>query len=72
MEKKFDYFVCGDFEVCGRIESCLISVISNGNKETAKKELAQIIANPPADCLGNIHLEKEEKEGCWWNMGGLD
>lgn len=71
MEKRFDYFICGDYEVCGKIKSCLICLCGS-DEEHAKKVLADKIANPPKDCLGNIHIEKEEVSACWWNQGGLD
>lgn len=71
MEKRFDYFVCGDYEVCGKIKSCLISICGS-DEEHAKKVLEDKIANPPKDCLGNIHIEKEEVSACWWNQGSLD
>lgn len=71
MAKRFDYFICGDYEVCGKISSCMIC-ICGGNEEHAKKVLEETKANPPKDCLGNIHIEKEESSACWWNQGNLD
>ena len=71
MEKRFDYFICGDYEVCGKIVSCLIYTCGC-NEENAKEVLEKTIANPPERCLGNIHIEKEERENCWWNQGNLD
>lgn len=70
-EKNYDYFICGDYEVNGKIEICLICTCGT-NGEHAKKVLEEKIANPPSDCLGNIHIEKEESEKCWWNCGNLD
>ena len=71
MEKRFEYFICGDYDVCGKIESCLIS-ICGCDKEHAEKVLEKTIANPPKNCLGNIHIEQEEINKCWWNKGNLD
>lgn len=71
MEKRFDYFICGDYEVGGEIHTCLIC-LAGSDEENAKKVLEKTMANPPKKCLGNIHIEKEEKENCWWNQGHLD
>ena len=71
MEKRFDYFICGDYEVCGKVRTCLICTCGI-NEEHAKKVLEKTIANPPKGCLGNIHVEKEEVKKCWWNQGNLD
>ena len=71
MEKRFSYFICGDYEVSGKISTCLICTCGC-KEEHAKKVLEEIVANPPKDCLGNIHIEKEESSACWWNKGNLD
>lgn len=71
MEKRFDYFICGDYEVNGEIHGCLIC-LAGSDEEHAKKVLEKTMANPPKKCLGNIRIEKEEKENCWWNQGHLD
>ena len=65
-EKTYDYFICGDYEINGQVECCLICTCGK-NEEHAKKVLEEQIANPPINCLGNIHIEKEESEKCWWN-----
>ena len=62
----FDYFVVGDYNICGKVKQSLIRVVGR-TEERAKEELEKILANPPKDCLGNIHIEKEETEKCWWN-----
>lgn len=67
----YDYFVVGDYEICGKIQSCLIRCAGKDDEERANKVLAEVIANPPKNCLGNIHLEKDKSEDCWWN-GKLD
>lgn len=67
----YDYFVVGDFEVCGKVSGCLIRCAGKDNEERANEVLAEVIANPPKNCLGNIRLEKEKSEDCWWN-GKLD
>ena len=72
MEKRFDYFICGDYEVCGNVRSCLICLGSRNDEAQANKKLQEVLANPPQDCLGNIHIEKEESNNCWWNQGNLD
>ena len=66
MNKKYDYFVVGDYEVCGKIQGCLIYVCGT-DEEHAKKVLENTVANPPKECLGNIRLEKELSNDCWWN-----
>jgi hypothetical protein len=67
----YDYFVVGDYEICGKVEGCLIRLA--GNEEArALTILEEVKNNPPKDCLGNIRLEKEKTEDCWWNQGGLD
>lgn len=71
MAKKFDYFICGNYEVCGKIHSCLIYTCGS-DENHAQKVLAETIANPPERCIGNIHIEKEEVSACWWNKGNLD
>ena len=63
---KYDYFIVGDFEVCGKVIPCLIE-LAGTTEEYANKKLEKVIANPPERCFGNIHIEKEEKENCWWN-----
>ena len=65
-----EYFIVGDFNVCGKIKSCLIRLC--GTEERAKKTLPEIIANPPEGCLGNIRIESDDWDNCWWNQGGLD
>ena len=67
----YDYFVVGDFEINGKAHTCLIKMYG-GNEQLAVEGLAEVKRNPPEDCLGNIRLEKEKKENCWWNQGGLD
>ncbi len=67
----FDYYICGDYEVNGKIGPCLIRLAGNTEAE-AQKVLAETVANPPAKCLGNIHIRKQESDKCWWNQGGLD
>lgn len=64
------YYIVGDYNICGKITSCLIILCAN--KEQAKEDLKTIIANPPKDCLGNIHIESDNSENCWWNQGSLD
>jgi hypothetical protein len=41
-EKIYDYFICGDYEINGRIESCLICTCGK-NEEHAKKVLEEQI-----------------------------
>ena len=65
-EKRYDYFIVGDYEVCGKVSTCLIE-LAGTDEATAKEKLEKVIANPPENCLGNICLKKEEKEKCWWN-----
>ena len=65
-----DYFIVGDFNICGKIKGCLIRLCAN--EEQAKTDLEHIKANPPSDCLGNIRIECDKKEDCWWNQGNLD
>lgn len=64
-----DYFIVGDFNICGNVQSCLIMLCVN--EKQAYKDLENVIANPPKDCLGNIHIESDDSENCWWN-GNLD
>ena len=63
---RYDYFIVGDYEVCGKVRTCLIT-LAGTDEEIAKEKLEKVIANPPENCLGNIHIEKEEKEKYWWN-----
>lgn len=63
---RYDYFVVGDYEVCGKVRTCLIE-LAGTTEEHAKETFEKVIANPPERCLGNIHIEKELKENCWWN-----
>ena len=65
-----DYFIVGDFNVCGKVKSCLIRICAN--EEQAKEKLEYFKANPPSECLGNIRIKSAKKENCWWNQGGLD
>ena len=65
----YDYFIAGDFEVCGKVTSCLISLCYS--EERANELLPKYLENPPKDCLGNIRIEKEESKKAWWN-GNLD
>jgi hypothetical protein len=67
---KMDFFIVGDFNICGKIQSCLIVLCAN--EEQARQKLEEIKTNPPADCLGNIHIKSEAKQRCWWNQGNLD
>ena len=64
-----DYFIVGDFNICGNVQSCLIQLCVNESR--AHKDLEYVIANPPKDCLGNIRIESDDSENCWWN-GNLD
>ena len=64
---EFDYFVVGDYSICGKISSCLIQ-LAGTNEEKALKVLDAIKLNPPSNCLGNIQLKKEKREDCWWNQ----
>lgn len=64
------YYIVGDFNICGKVKSCLITLCAN--KERAQMKLEQIKANPPADCLGNICIESNNSANCWWNQGWLD
>ncbi len=66
MNKNYEFFIVGDFEVNGKTMECMI-VICGRNEEHANKVLADTIANPPKNCLGNIHIAKEEVNACWWN-----
>lgn len=63
-------YIVGDYNICNKIMSCLIILCAN--EEQAKKDLEKIKANPPKDCLGNIHIESDNNENCWWNQGNLD
>lgn len=65
-----EFFIVGDYYVCGKIESCLVRVCAN--EQQAQELLPEIIANPPERCLGNIYIESANSEDCWWNQGGLD
>lgn len=62
----FDYYIVGDFNICGKVKSCLIFVAGR-TEEQAEAGLKRVLANPPKDCLGNIHIKKEETAKCWWN-----
>lgn len=62
----FDYFVVGDYNICGKVKQCLIR-LAGSTEERAKEILIEVQANPPQNCLGNIHIEREEKQKCWWN-----
>lgn len=66
----FDYYVVGDYNICGRVMGCMICLAGSDEKE-AVAILEKTIANPPKNCIGNIRLEKDKKENCWWN-GNLD
>lgn len=70
-EKTYDYFICGDYNIYGKIEGCLICTCG-ADKEHAEEVLQKVLSNPPKDCLGNIRIEKEEADDCWWNQGRLD
>lgn len=65
------YVINGDFEICGKVEPCMIKMCGV-DKTNAEKHLNEILKNPPADCLGNIHIEEVKEEECWWNQGWLD
>lgn len=65
-----DYFIVGDYNICGKIQTCLIRLCANETQ--AQEQLKEVIANPPEKCLGNIHIESADSENCWWNQGSLD
>ena len=65
-----EYIVAGDFEVCGKIKTCLIT--SCHSEKTARELVEKYKANPPDDCLGNVRLVIEESDKCWWNNGTCD
>lgn len=67
----FDYFVVGDFDRDGEISTNLICLCSD-KPELAEKTLQEQIKNPPKNCIGNIRIEKELKQSCWWNQGRID
>lgn len=64
-----NYFIVGDFNICGKVKSCLIKLCVNETQ--AHKDLEYVTSNPSKDCLGNIHIESEDTETCWCN-GNLD
>ena len=70
-EKIYEYVIGGDYEICGKIHSCLIALCGT-SKENAAKKFLEIKANPPKDCLGNIRIEAKKSKDCWWNQGNLD
>lgn len=68
-----DYIIVGDFEIYGKIESCLIRVCGE-DKKHAEEILDRMLNNPNKDDLydlnkpnfrGNLHIEVEY-DG-WWN-----
>ena len=63
----YDYSVVGDYLICGKVCTCLIK-LAGTNEDSANKTLEEVKANPPKGCLGNIRLEKEEYNKCWWNQ----
>lgn len=69
--KTYEYVIGGDFEICGKVHSCLIELCGKDKEKTAKRFL-EIKANPPENCLGNIRVEAKIPEDCWWNQGNLD
>ena len=66
---KKSYYIVGDFVTVNKVESCLICLTTESTKE---KDLERIKNNPPKDCLGNIKIEYDNSENCWWNQGSLD
>lgn len=69
--KRYEYYIVGDFKIFGRIEGCLIRVCGC-DLDNAQRVLDEVKANQPKDCLGNIRIEKDEINNCWWNQGNLD
>ena len=66
-----NYIISGDFEICGKVQTCMIEMCGP-SKENAEKYLDKTLKNPPVDCLGNIHIEEVKENDCWWNKGWLD
>ena len=42
------YAIVGDYEICGKIQTCLIRLVL-GDKEHAEKVLEKELTNPPKD-----------------------
>ena len=60
-----NYVVSGNYEICGKIQECLIKVCAT--EEQAIEEVNKLKLNPPQDCLGNIRYTEQKTKDCWWN-----
>lgn len=69
-ETRFTYSVVGDYKIYDKIHSCLIYACGTDINH-ANNLLAKALVNPPADCLGNIRLEKEPISEAWY-FGKVD
>lgn len=62
-----EYVIIGDTKA---FKDCLVYTCGT-KKETAKKALAEILANPTANEMlarhTNFRIKKVDSKSCWWN-----
>lgn len=54
MLNKGQFAIVGDYEICGKVQTCLICLVLGG-EELAQNTLEEVLANPPKDAK-NIRI----------------
>lgn len=74
----FDYYIMATYDMGnGKQSDCLVCVAgqSEENAERVKQTVLDGMANGKkeyAKIVGNVRIERDKHENCWWNQGGLD
>lgn len=71
--KSFEYIIVGDYNINGKVRSCLVRPCDTDNFDKANMTLSRMKNNPNENDLAlirigkNLRLEKLPKKDCWWN-----
>lgn len=74
----YDYYIMATYDMGnGRQSDCLVCLAGH-SEEQAEQAKARVLAEMQsgnkryANIVGNVRIDKDKSEECWWNQGGLD
>ena len=74
----YDYYIVATYDMGnGKQSDCLVCLAGHTaeSAEDSKQRVLEGMANGKkeyATIIGNVRIECDKHENCWWNQGGLD